>query len=99
MTTTEGLEAEPGRHQAERRCTEVEELLVEARQREVGAPCGPSPLAQAEDLELAPGVAAVGGVEGRPGGLAAGGGALEVGVLFEAEGGFVNRHLSRVHAD
>src|SRR4051794_27062244 len=65
------LEPEARRHQAQWRCAQVQQLLVEARQREVGAPCGPGPLAQAEDLELAPGVAAVGGVEGRPRRLAA----------------------------
>src|SRR5437764_11999160 len=98
MSST-GLQAEPRCHQAEGWCTQVEELLVEALVRVFGAPRCPGALAQAEDLELAPRVAAVGGVEGGPGRLAAGSGALEMGVLFEAAGGLLHRHLTGVQAD
>src|SRR5438477_9077911 len=55
--------------QAERRGAEVQHGLVEALQGEARAPVLPGPLAQLEDLQLAPGVPAVGRVEGGPPGL------------------------------
>ena len=45
---------------------ELEQRGVEPLQREARAPLLPGPLAQRHDLQLAPGVAAVGRVEGRP---------------------------------
>src|SRR5438094_369411 len=60
---------------------------------------GAGPIADAQDLELAPRVAAVGGVEAGPGRLAPGRRALEEGVVLEAAGGLVDRHVAAVHAD
>ena len=58
-----------GGEQAERRRAEFQHRGVEPAQREARAPLLPGPLAQAHDLQLAPGVAAVGRVERRPAGL------------------------------
>src|SRR3954470_1344940 len=99
MATTDWLEAEAAPHEAERRGAEVEKLLVEALMGVVGAPRGTRPLAQAEDLELAPRVAAVGGVESGARRLAARRRALEERVLFEPLRGLLDRHLAAVHAD
>src|SRR5690348_4612679 len=55
--------------EADRRGAEVQHGLVEAPQGEARAPVLPGPLAQLEDLQLAPGVPVVGRVEGAPPGL------------------------------
>src|SRR5205823_13907456 len=64
VTRTGSGEPQAGRHQTEGWGAEVEQLGVEALQGVLGAPGGPRLLPQAEDLQLAPRVAAVGGVEG-----------------------------------
>src|SRR5258708_17626320 len=88
-----------GLEQADRRGAEVEHGLVEALQGEAGAPVFPGPLAQLEDLQLAPGVPAVGRVEGGPPGLGQRRGPGQVGVGLEPAGRVVDRHPGRVHAD
>src|SRR6266567_7458657 len=92
-------EPEAARHQTEGWGAEVEQLLVEALVGVLGAPRGAGLLSQTEDLELAPGVATVRGVEGGPGRLASGGRAPEVSVLLEAAGGLLHRHRAAVQAD
>src|ERR687897_1396186 len=62
-----------GGHQAQRRRAEAQQGVVEAGVGVAGPPAGPGLVAEAQDLQLAPGVAAVGGVEGGPGGLGPGG--------------------------
>src|SRR5437764_2526514 len=96
MSSDSGLETQSRCHEPQRRGAEVEQLLVEALVGVLAAPRRARPVAQAKDLELAPRVAAVGGIERGPGRLAAGGRALEVGVLLESAGGFVHRHLPGV---
>jgi hypothetical protein len=59
----------------------------------------PGPLAQLEDLQLAPGVPAVGRVEGGPPGLGQRPGPGQVGVGLEPAGRVADRHPGRVHAD
>src|SRR3984885_8916181 len=58
-----------GAEQAQGGGAQVHQGLMEALQGEAGAPVLPRPLAQLEQLELAPGVPAVGRVEGRAPGL------------------------------
>ena len=84
----QAIRSSPGRtarcaEEAERGGAEVHQGLVEALQREPGAPVLPGPLAQLEDLELAPGVPAVGRVEGGAAGLGQRGRAGQVGVRLE----------------
>src|SRR5450755_5098010 len=55
--------------QAERRRAQDHHRAVEPMQREPGAPLLAGPLTESEDLQLAPRVAAVGGVERRAAGL------------------------------
>src|SRR5260370_36891953 len=90
---------EGGAEQAERRGTEVQHRLVETLQREVRAPVLPRSLAELEDLQLAPGVPAVGRVEGGPAGLGQRRRSGQVGIGLEPPGRLLDRHPGRVHAD
>src|SRR5580704_5770453 len=88
-----------GAKQAERRGTKVQHRLVETLQRESGAPVLPGPFAELEDLQLAPGVPAVGRVEGSPPGLGQRRGPGQVGIRLEPARRVLDRHPGRVHAD
>src|ERR1700684_2122356 len=79
----ESAAVDGGAEQAKGGGAQVHQGLVEALQREAGAPVLPCPLAQLEQLELAPGVPAVGRVEGCPPGLGQRGGSRQVGVRLE----------------
>src|SRR2546430_11088778 len=69
-----------GAHQAERRRAEAEQAGVEPLQRESGAPLLASLVPQLHDLQLAPGVPAVGRVERGAAGLGQRGGARPMAV-------------------
>ncbi len=66
---------------------------------EPAAPLAPGPLAQPQDLQLAPGVAAVARVEGAAPGLGRGRRAGQVGVAHEQPGGLLQVHRPGVQAD
>src|SRR5580700_9672517 len=85
--------------EAERGRAEIQQCLVETLQREAGAPFLPGPLAQLEDLQLAPGVTAVGRVERGPPGLGQRGQTEQVSVRLEPARGLLDRHVRGVHAD
>src|SRR5437773_5830529 len=87
------------REQADRRGAEVEHGLVEALEGEAGGPVLFGPLAQLEDLQLAPGVPAVGRVEGGAPGLGQRRGSGKMSVGLEPAGRVVDGHPGRVHAD
>src|SRR2546423_10676 len=88
-----------GAEQADRGRAEVQHRLVDPRQGKARAPVLPGPLAEPEDLQLAPGVPAVGRVEGGPPGLGQRRRAGQVGIVFEPARRLLDRHPGRVHAD
>src|SRR5207244_11251866 len=69
-----------------------QQSLVEAAVRVAPAPAGPGLVPQGDDLELAPGVAAVGRVVRGAGGLGPGRGAAQEGVGLEAMHGLLHVH-------
>src|SRR5579864_6295382 len=85
--------------QAERGRAEVHQRHVEALQGEAGSPVLPGSFAQLEEFELAPGVPAVGRVEGGSAGLGQRGRTGQVGVGLEPPCRLGDRHAGRVHAD
>src|ERR1700722_16110895 len=88
-----------GSDQAQRRGAEVHQRGVEALEREARPPGRPGPVAQRHDLQLSPGVAAVGRVEGRPPGLGERRRAGQVGVGLEPRGRLLHGHARRVHPE
>src|SRR5580698_2702939 len=80
----ESAAVDGGAEQAQGGGAQVHQRLVEALQREAGAPVLPCPLAQLEQLELAPGVPAVGRVEGGAPGLGERGRTGQVGIRLKA---------------
>src|SRR5581483_3310394 len=85
--------------EAERRGAEVEHGRMEALEGEGRPPVLPGPLAQPEDLQLAPGVPAVARVEGAPPGLGQRRGPGQVRVGLEPARRVLDRHPGRVQAD
>src|SRR6266700_2190095 len=88
-----------GAEQAQRRGSEVQHRLVETLQREADAPVLPGTFPELEDLQLAPGIPAVGRVEGGSPGLGQRRGPGQVGIRLEPAGRVVDRHPGRVHPD
>ncbi len=86
-------------HEPEGRGALLEERLVEPAVRIAQSPLGLGLVPKSADLELAPGVAAIAGIEGGPSGLGAGRRPGEKGVGLEAVDGLVHRHRAGVDAD
>src|SRR5581483_12222819 len=82
-TTARSAEIDSVAEQTERWGAEIKHRRVEALEAVAGSPLLAGALAKLEDLQFAPGVAAVGGVERGPPGLGERGGAGQMGVRLE----------------